>query len=145
MENARNVLARIYELFESAVLTIVPLREKGPKDQQWHLSFAQTQQPEYQGQLLVTAERGGNIGVEEGPPSGLVAININLDSEVDVFFALNPALKDTLTTRGASGCSLWYRPLGEYPVLRVSSGKKIPDSYIAVAEFRGGGGSHSII
>ena len=146
LEDARKVLTRIYELLGSAVLIIIPLREKGPKSKAWQqLTFEQTQVPEYQDQLLATIQRGGNIGVLVGPASGVAAIDIDLDSEVETFLELNPAFADSFRTRGAVGCQFWCRPVGDYPATLVHSKKKIPGRNKRVAEARFGGGHQSVI
>ena len=42
-------------------------------------------------------------------------------------------------------CQIWVRIAGEYPVRRIASKLKVPGTKKAVAEWRGGGGSQSVI
>jgi hypothetical protein len=60
----------------------------------------------------------GNIGVLLGSPSNsLCAIDIDDDTAVEPFLALNPALRNTLRTKGARGAQIWIRVTDEYPKL----------------------------
>ncbi len=59
---------------------------------------------------------GHNIGVVLGSASnGICSIDLDCDDDVEPFLALNPALRDTLRTRGSRGCNVWIRVLGTYP------------------------------
>jgi len=90
-------------------------------------------------------QRGGNLGILDGPASGVVDVDIDADAEVDVFLALNPRFAETMCTRGANGCRFWLRPIGDYPARRICAKKKIDGHNKPVAEFRGGGGHQSIV
>ncbi len=58
----------------------------------------------------------GNIGVVQGEPSGGIgSIDIDDDRGPEEFLALNPGLKDTLRSRGARGCNVWFYPQGNVP------------------------------
>jgi hypothetical protein len=109
------------------------------------LTYELTQTPEHEAMLEEAAQRGGNLGILDGPASGVVDIDVDLDSEVDVFLAFNPRFAETMRTRGAAGCHFWFRPIGEYPVCRVCAKKKIVGHHKSVAEFRGGGGHQTVI
>ena len=90
--------------------------------------------------------RGGNVGVVLGRASGnLCTIDIDTDAEVEPFLALNPKLASTLRTNGANGCQVWIRVVGDYPERVVRSKLKVPETKKSVAEWRGGGGSQSVI
>jgi len=66
--------------------------------------------PEYRRKL---AE--GNIGVVQGEASGGIgSIDIDDDQGADEFLALNPDLKETLRSRGARGCNVWFYPEGDH-------------------------------
>lgn len=95
----------------------LPFRRKHPDWPEWQrTTFEATQQPDYQLRVHTALDHRGNIGVLLGPPSGnLAAIDLDDDALVEEFLALNPALKETLRSRGARGCQLWIRMLGNYP------------------------------
>jgi len=84
----------------------------------------------------------GNIGVALGTKSGnLIALDVDEDSLVAPYLALNPFLHDTLQTHGARGRVFWLRMAGSYPPktvkLKTQTGKD-------GGEFRSNG-SQSII
>ena len=137
-------LKKIYKLIGRAVLLPLPRGKKAPSLNGWQkTTFAQTQTPAYRAALLRAIERGGNIGVLCGPASaGLCPVDIDDDAEIEPFLSSNPALVTSLCTRGANGCQIWVRPIGEYPARLVKSGLKIPGkkegSKKSIAEWRGG-------
>lgn len=140
------VLLRINQLFGAVVLIPVPLKKKRPTFKKWpELTYEQTQTEEYKAMLLEAVQRGGNLGILDGPASGVVDIDIDCDAEVDVFLAFNPRFAETMRTRGANGCRFWLRPIGDYPARRICAKKKVPGHNKVVAEFRGGGGHQSIV
>ena len=148
----RKLLEHFYELVgERAVLLPVRYGEKGPRFENWQqTTFEQTLAIKYRAQLGVALARGGNIGVLCGPASGgICPIDIDADFAVDSFLPLNLGLERSLRTRGANGCQIWVRPIGEYPARLVKSGLKIPGkkegSKKSIAEWRGGGGHQSVI
>jgi len=58
----------------------------------------------------------GNIGVVQGEASGGIgSIDIDDDQGADEFLALNPDLKETLRSRGARGCNVWFYPERNVP------------------------------
>jgi len=70
----------------------------------------------------------GNIGVALGEISGgLCALDVDDDSLVERFLAVNPQLSDTLQTHGARGRVFWVRFTDNYPKrtakLKTHSGK----------------------
>jgi hypothetical protein len=61
-------------------------------------------------------ERAGNIGVALGQVSnGLVTIDLDHESYVDAFLAVNPLLSNTLRTTAQRGCNIWLRCAADYP------------------------------
>src|SRR5260221_1442469 len=73
-----------------------------------------------------------NTGVLLGMPSGnLVALDLDLEPDVQSFLDDNPGFEKTLRTRGARGCQLWFYVRGNYPQ------ECIP--VINRGEWRGGG------
>src|SRR4029077_13353905 len=57
----------------------------------------------------------GNLAVLLGPISGdLCTIDIDRDELLADFLSVNPALRDTLTTKGNKGCQFWFRAVGLY-------------------------------
>jgi uncharacterized protein (DUF927 family) len=140
------LLHHLYELVgERAVLLPLPKGKKRPTAASWQkTTFEQTQETTYQRNLESACERGGNIGALLGPASsGLVAIDIDCDEEADAFLNATPQLAGTLRTRGARGCQIWLRIVGEYPALKVVS--KLKKGKGSVAEWRGGNGHQSVL
>jgi hypothetical protein len=145
--SAMSTLDALYALVgERAVLLPVPFGTKNPGANGWtgwqQTTFERTQEPDYQARLQEAVNRGGNIGVLLGPPSGnLVAIDFDSDTLVESFLALNPRLARTLRTKGERGCQFWLRMNGEYPqriyLLKNSFG-------VEVGEWRGGNGQSII-
>lgn len=85
---------------------------KGEK-RRWKSITQQHMTPDYLARL-----QGANIGVSLGKISnGLCSIDIDRDEEVEPFLEVNPRLRATLRTRGARGCNLWVRIIGDYPGL----------------------------
>jgi hypothetical protein len=133
-------LDHLYQLLGEAVLLPIPIGKKSPISQAWQrITFDETQTPEYQKELRVCVDRGGNIGVKLG--SGLVAVDIDDDASIPEFIKLNPFLADTLRSRGKRGCQFWFRikPFTSYPnsqaayFLKTDKGEKY-------GEWRCGGG-----
>ena len=97
----------------AGVLIYIPKGEKGPKHKKWEkTTFAATQFPTYQKMLRDYS----NTGILLGEPSGnLVALDFDLDSDVQLFLNDNPRFEKTLRTRGARGCQFWFFLTGNYP------------------------------
>ena len=86
---------------------------KGGKRRWKHLTAAAMRDPAH---LRKLAE--GNIGVALGAVScGLCSLDIDSDTAMKEFVALNPEISNTLLTRGARGCNFWWRLVGDYPPL----------------------------
>jgi len=119
MESPKQILERLYSILGQAVLLPIPKGQKGPALKGWpNITFAQSAQPDHQGQLIQALERGGNLGALLGPSSGgLIALDIDDDGLVPVVIDLHPWLAKTLRTRGARGCQFWFRlePEAEFP------------------------------
>jgi hypothetical protein len=114
------ILEHIYELLGPAVLLPYALNLKYPKGEEgWQLrTYANTQTQDYQRDLVVAVQRGGNIGVRLGPLSGnLVTIDVDDDEMAGMYISDNPILANTLRTRGERGCNFWIRmkPGTAYP------------------------------
>lgn len=114
MSLTNGVLDTLYTLLgERTVLLPLPFKQKKPPKDGWQLTtFEATQEPDYQKELH-TAGRRGNIGVLL--TGGLATIDIDDDQFMEEFLALNPRLAETLRSRGARGCNLWIKPVGDYP------------------------------
>ena len=85
-------------------------RTKKPSGAWGELTIADMEKPDY----LAKLERG-NIGVALGSKSGnLIALDVDDDSLVEPYLALNPWLNDTLQTRGRRGCVFWLKMAGDY-------------------------------
>ncbi len=127
------------ELLGHDVLLLAwPTGSKGTKRKWGHLTIADMEKPDY----LANLERG-NIGVALGAKSGnLIALDVDDDSLVEPYLALNPWLKDTLQTHGRRGRVFWLRMAGDYPAktkpLETLSGGD-------AGEWRAGKNSQSII
>jgi len=140
---AEDFLSRLYEwLGARAVLLPIPLGVKKPYGTGWEqTTFEDTQAETYQRRLKYALDQGGNIGCRLG--EGLVALDIDADNQVGIFDPLNPALADTLRSRGAKGCQIWLRMSGSYPNGQSFYNLKIGER--KVGEWRCGPGAQSII
>lgn len=88
-----------------------PMGSKGTARKWGHLRAAKMNNIAY----LMKLEEG-NIGVALGPVSGgLCSIDWDEEEWLYAFLDCNPALRDTLRTKGERGCNLWVRCEGEYP------------------------------
>jgi hypothetical protein len=103
-------VSELRELVGHDVLLLAwPKRSKGTKIKWGHLTVA-SMTPAY----IKKLERG-NIGVALGAKSGnLIALDVDDDTLVAPYLALNPFLNDTLQTRGARGRVFWLRMAGGY-------------------------------
>jgi len=109
----KNIVSYVLGLFDTLVLLVAwPSGKKGcPGVDFTKVSLKDMADPEYRRKL---AE--GNIGVVQGEASGGIgSIDIDDDQGADEFLALNPDLKETLRTRGARGCNVWFYPEGKVP------------------------------
>ena len=130
-------VSELRELVGHDVLLLAwPKRSKGTKIKWGHLTVA-SMTPAY----IKKLERG-NIGVALGAKSGnLIALDVDDDTLVAPYLALNPFLNDTLQTRGARGRVFWLRMAGDYPAKTVKLKTQSGDD---CGEFRSNG-SQSII
>ena len=125
-------------LGHDVLLLAWPKGSKGTNRKWGHLTIADMEKPDY----LAKLERG-NIGVALGSKSGnLIALDVDDDSLVEPYLALNPWLKDTLQTHGRRGRVFWLRMAGDYhaktkPLETLSGGD--------AGEWRAGKNSQSII
>lgn len=98
-------------LGKSAVLLPWPLGQKATGRRWAHRTLADMVRAAYLRDLET-----GNIGVALGTKSeGLCSIDWDDDLWMEPFLALNPALRETLRTRGARGCNFWLRCIGTFP------------------------------
>lgn len=124
---------RLRKLLGDDVLMLPwPKRTKGTTRKWGHLSAAKMAEPAYLARL-----EEGNIGIAQGAVSGgLCSIDLDDDTRMEEFLVLNPALHGSLRTRGARGCNVWVRVLGEYP---ASAKITLPDKKTKVGELRANG------
>lgn len=130
------IVHELRELLAPVVFIDWPLGKKGTAKKWAHLTVDHMT-PAY----LKKCERG-NIGVALGRVSGdLIVVDVDADTLVLPYLAVNPRWKDTLQTHGARGCAFWLRMAGDYPErtmkLKAQSGED-------AGEFRSNG-SQSII
>ena len=106
----KDIVGYLLGLFSSLVLLVAwPSGKKGCKGVDFtKITLKDMIDPEYRRRL---AE--GNIGVVQGEASGGIgSIDIDDDAGAEEFLALNPDLRETLRSRGARGCNVWFYPLG---------------------------------
>jgi hypothetical protein len=106
------------EIAEALGVVVIPVyRSKKPKYRFWRgLDYAKCRTRE----LLNLYDEHTNIAVVQGEPSsGLISIDFDEAKALKEFLALNPALKDTLTTSAARGANLWVKMQGSYPKLTL--------------------------
>jgi phage/plasmid-associated DNA primase len=97
-------------LGNDVILLPIPRGSKKPIRKGWqNTTLSQMEDPEYLAQL----NDGGNVGVLLG--RGRVTIDLDREQDVDAFLALNPQLRETLTTRRVRGCNFWLRIKGDHP------------------------------
>jgi hypothetical protein len=105
-----DIVSYLLALFQSMVLLVAwPSGKKGCKGTDFtKVSLTDMMDPEYRRKLAQ-----GNIGVVQGDASGGIgSIDIDDDQGAEEFLALNPDLKETLRSRGARGCNVWFYPDG---------------------------------
>ena len=107
-----NLINYLLGFFDTLVLLVGwPLGKKGCKGVDFtKVTLNDMMDTEYCHKLVL-----GNIGVVQGEPSGRVA-SFDIDGPgSEEFLDLNPAFKETLRTRGARGCNIWFYPEGDVP------------------------------
>jgi hypothetical protein len=103
-----DIVAYLLSLFSTAVLLVAwPSGKKGCKGVKWsQVSARDMADPAYLQKLPQ-----GNIGVIMGPASGGIgSLDLDDDQLAEEFLVLNPDLRETLRTRGARGCNIWFYP-----------------------------------
>jgi len=124
-------LPQIQRLLGPAVLLAIPRGQKAPKTPGWQNKKLAPLSPQYLAGLA-----GGNVGVLLGRASGnLVSIDMDDDAAAKKLLALNPWLKNTLTSKGKRGVNFWLRIVGEYPALK----RIVTNDGKAFGEFRADG------
>jgi hypothetical protein len=106
------------EIAEALGAVVIPVyRSKKPKYRYWRgLEYARCLTKD----LLKLYDGETNIAVVQGEPSsGIISIDFDEAKALKEFRALNPALKDTLTTAAARGANLWFKMQGNYPKLTL--------------------------
>jgi len=107
----KNIVSFVLGLFDTLVLLVAwPSGKKGCKGVDFtKITLKDMTDPAYREKLAQ-----GNIGVVQGEASGGIAsIDIDDDAGAVEFLALNPDLQETLRTRGARGCNVWFYPEGD--------------------------------
>jgi hypothetical protein len=124
-----DIVNYVLGLFATLVLLVAWPRGKKGGPQKWTKITAQDMaDPVY---LQKLAE--GNIGVIMGPASGGIgSLDLDDDQFAEEFLALNPDLRETLRTRGARGCNIWFYPEGDH----VPSSCKLKRDGQAIADWR---------
>jgi hypothetical protein len=132
------MITELRELLGQDVLLLAwPNGSKGTKRKWGHLTV-DNMTPEYLAELP-----HGNIGVALGAKSGnLIVLDVDDDTLIAPYLALNPFLNDTLQTHGARGRVFWLRMTGDYPAKTV---KLKTHSGGDAGEWRAGKNSQSII
>lgn len=99
-------------LFTTAVLLVAwPRGKKGCKG----TDFTKVTAQDIQDSKYLDRLAQGNIGVVQGEASGGIgSIDIDDDAGAEEFLTLNPDLRETLRTRGARGCNVWFYPTGDH-------------------------------
>ena len=109
---------KAHEIAEALGAVVIPVyRSKKPRYRFWRgLDYARCLTKD----LLKIYDGETNIAVVQGEPSsGLISIDFDEAKALKEFLALNPALKDTLTTSAARGANLWFKMQGSYPKLTL--------------------------
>jgi len=109
---------KAHEIAEALGAVVIPVyRSKKPKYRYWRsLECAKCLTKD----LLNLYDDETNIAVVQGEPSsGIISIDFDEAKALKEFLALNPALKDTLTTSAARGANLWFKMQGNYPKLTL--------------------------
>ena len=116
---------KAHEIAEALGAVVIPVyRSKKPRYRYWRsLDYARCLTKD----LLELYDDETNVAVVQGKPSsGLISIDFDEVKALKEFRALNPALKDTLTTSAARGANLWFKMQGNYPPLtRLKRGRSI--------------------
>ncbi|PCH54616.1 MAG: hypothetical protein COC21_04440 [Verrucomicrobiales bacterium] len=109
---------KAHGIAEALGAVVIPVySSKKPKYRYWReLEYAKCLTKD----LLELYDDETNIAVVQGEPSsGLISIDFDEAKALKEFLALNPALKDTLSTSAARGANLWFKMRGNYPKLTL--------------------------
>lgn len=110
---ADHVIELLGLLGEPVLLLNWPSGKKGTQKKWKHLEAATVMKD---ATYLQGLEKG-NIGVALGDKSGgLISIDWDEDEILDEFIRINPAINQTLISKGKRGGNVWYRMTGEYPL-----------------------------
>ncbi len=110
MNDTPTHIAQLLHLLGHCVFLKWPLGKKGDQRRWRHLTPA-NMTPEYLASLTDC-----NIGIALGKVShGLCAIDLDSDELIQPFRDANPWTEHTTITRGARGCQVWVRIVGDYP------------------------------
>ena len=116
---------KAHEIAEALGALVIPVcHSKKPKYRFWRgLDYASCLTKD----LLEIYDDETNVAVVQGEPSSsLISIDFDEAKALKEFLALNPALKETLTTSAARGANLWFKMRGNYPPLtRLKRGRLI--------------------
>jgi len=139
-----SVVNRIYEKWPRAVIVTMLPASKGPGIRKWQkTTFDDTQTPKSKKHLAAVERRGGNFGILQGSPSdNIIAIDFDVDSELEDFLAKHPFARDSWTTRGSRGGQIWLHMEGKYPEEKFNL---YSDEGEPIGEWRGGGGCQSVV
>lgn len=123
----------LHLLQANAVLIPIKRGSKASSIKEWpKLKFEKTQAKTYQ-RILAAAPA---IAVCLGSQSeGICSIDFDDDSALVEFIAINPILKNSLTTAGKRGCNIWLKITGDYPRT-----KKLKRGSDPLGEWRSSGG-----
>jgi hypothetical protein len=118
-------VARILRLLGTEVLLLAwPLGLKGTRKRWKNLSVEKMRHVEYLREL-----EAGNIGAAQGEKSnGLCSFDWDTEDWAKRFLDANPALQESLRTRGARGCNVWVQIIGDFPPsfkLRATNGEEV--------------------
>lgn len=102
---------KLRERLGPCVLLRIPKGKKAPAREGWQKLTLADMTPDY-----VAGFNGANIGVSLGAPSGgLCTVDADSDENLEAFLEVNPALCESLISRGKRGGNVWLRVRGEYP------------------------------
>jgi Bifunctional DNA primase/polymerase, N-terminal. len=118
-------IAKLQRLLGNDVLYLPwPLGKKGTKRKWKGFTSARMSDPKY----LKLFTKNINIGIAQGTISnGVCSIDIDDNDEVEGFIALNPKLANSLRSKGARGCNIWFRVPSDPPAskrITTTNGQK---------------------
>ncbi|MDB4314136.1 bifunctional DNA primase/polymerase [Akkermansiaceae bacterium] len=114
---------------------LIPIRKgsKASAVKGWsRLKFKSTQALTFQQRLAAAPAIAVCLGSQS---EGVCSIDFDDDSALAEFMALNPSLKNSLTTAGKRGCNIWLRVTGDLPRTKILKRRNEP-----LGEWRSTGG-----